>query len=53
VTPSAEQPESVAAYEARTGTKAKDWLEERYSALGGAKPALDSGVGKKERGFKD
>lgn len=53
VTPSAEQPESVAAYEARTGTKAKDWLEERYSALGVAKPALDSGVGKKERGFKD
>ncbi|KAJ9092722.1 hypothetical protein QFC19_008647 [Naganishia cerealis] len=53
VTPQAERPESVAEYEARTGTKAKDWLEERYKAIGIVKPALDAGVGKKERGFKD
>lgn len=53
VTPHGERPESVESYEARTGLKAKDWADERYKALGVAKPSLGGGVGKKERGFKD
>lgn len=43
VTPQAERPLSVAEYEARTGKKAVDYIEERYAKLGIAGPKSDTG----------
>jgi sulfonate dioxygenase len=43
VTPQAEKPLSVAEYEAKTGNKAVDYIEERYEKLGIAGPKKDAG----------
>ncbi|KAL7415114.1 hypothetical protein BDY24DRAFT_283655 [Mrakia frigida] len=53
VTPQAERPLSVEAYEAQYGVKAKDWATERAKEFG-IKPVVKKDDGKVvERGFKD
>ncbi|KAK4685414.1 sulfonate dioxygenase, partial [Tremellales sp. Uapishka_1] len=51
VTPRAEKPLSVEEYEAKTGKKAKDWLEERHKSLG-IKDVVDKGESK-VKGYRD
>lgn len=53
VTPHGERPISVADYEAKYSTKAKDWAEERAKELGvSTQQKVDVG-GVQERGYKD
>ncbi|WWD19163.1 hypothetical protein CI109_103621 [Kwoniella shandongensis] len=52
VTPHGEKPLSVEEYEEAYGQPSKDWLEERYKALGLAPPARDDGKTKK-KAFRD
>lgn len=53
VTPIGERPLSVADYEEKFGKKATDVETVRFEKLGIKKPKPETGVNKKERGFKD
>ncbi|ORY35501.1 hypothetical protein BCR39DRAFT_567766 [Naematelia encephala] len=52
VTPHAEKPLSVEEYEKATGKEAKDWIKERFRALGIDGPAGDDGK-TRPKGFRD